>query len=427
MGITMKLSLASGVAIWLLFSISACKTKQVVAQETNDYKEKKNNSQVDSSLIFKKDNKDNLSNKTNKKDSLKKKSLKPLTSIRVACFLNLETDMVEDSKHSKAYQFSMEYLKGMLIAQQNLYSEHKDSVFLYFYDIDKSIWNSRTIADSLKQKNINLVFLPLKDTKNEPLLKACAQLNIPIVSPYQTQLKSDSQLIFYSNSSEELKIQKLIEYYDSIPETKLLFFDKKANTDSSLYATLKKYEKLGKISSIKDLTTLSEDCKNKAIFLPFRAENLSLRYFTEIRTNCIESKENIRIIGLYSWLFYNSMEPKIWEEYQLTLLSDYFVDFYTENTKLFLNQFRKTYLDEPTYWSFIGHDDFLFFANKLMSKELITPNFSTDCMRLTQGIYQYQIDELNHSYYNQKLHILKFKDWTFQIQNPCMETQENNK
>jgi len=314
-----------------------------------------------------------------------------------------------------------------LLAHQKLSQTTQDTIIFKVYDIDRSIWVEKTIKDSLKTQKVDLVFLPLKNEKTKAILKACASLKIPVVSSYQTELPTDSQLLFYSNSSVDRKLESLVEYFDTITDVELMYIDNKVNTDSSLYRSLKEYQKLGKIKPIKDLTTLVNNCKNKAIFFPFRVENLSLRNFTEIRRNCIEDKENIRIIGLYSWLFYNSMETKIWEEYKLTLLSDYYVDYENDTTKKFLNDFRKTYFAEPDYWSFIGYDDFLYFVSNSLNRELNKPNHSTQCQSLTKGTFMYNIQDLKQPYYNQNLHILKFKDWTFQIQNPCIEIPENNR
>ncbi len=161
---------------------------------------------------------------------------------------------------------------------------------------------------------------------------------------------------------------------------------------------------------------LRDDCEN-IIVIPSNNQPLVEHYITEL--NILKKRFNIRVVGYPRWQRFSSLEPDLYYDLNLTLVSPYYIDYNNRNVTSFVTNFRNKFGCEPTDFSFRGYDAMLFFSQlaKQYGKALISQIKMQPSYQLLQSSYQFKKVSDNGGYENTGFYIIHYnKNYTIEYQ-----------
>jgi LysM repeat protein len=337
-------------------------------------------------------------------------------------------DIIEQEKkiYYKSHKF-IDFYQGFISACDSL----KDKGFtinLHTYDTAKNIDTVRNTIDSLDFKQFDFIVGPPYAATFKIAADKAQEERTPIISPLSDNINAtrNNPYVIQINTSEKTIMHKTADYiynkfsnsnivvvypknYQLHTEAKLvthledlLFSGAKYNSHTEI-----KYRKISfdkyHLYGVKHV--LRKDMEN-IIIVPTKDKSDIYNIIPSI--NALTDKYNISLIALPSWRRYTSLDPATFFKANTRMLSNSYINYKSERTIAFVNDYRNKYYSEPSRFSFRAYDlakYFIIASAESKINKLIYSNEKTD---LLQSCFKFEKDNELLGKENKGLHILHY-------------------
>ena len=266
----------------------------------------------------------------------------------------------------------MDFYSGALLAISDLNTTGGNYKFSI---IDQSEYsNAESLIRVNKLENKDLIIGPIRSSDIKDYIGFINEHKIPMISPLDPsaeELKEQSPYLFQVPLSPDAQDAALVGWIslnlESIKEPVTLIWEeggKDSEQVSRISNLLKQREidfsqisfPLSKATSVdglfkKRFTPSSSHiviiASNSEGFVAEALRNLSLLQVAQ---------DNIRVFGLNRWRNFENLDLNLFFQFNVHLVSPYYVNLAKENVQDFINQYREAYKSEPSANAFSGYD-----------------------------------------------------------------------
>ena len=288
----------------------------------------------------------------------------------IALFLPLYAKVAEPDKSQKSsIDLARDFYRGLLIACDTM-KRCGYNFDIHIYDSENTSVNPKTLADTLKKINTDLIIGPLLEGKNSFVDSVAQSLKINIVSPIiNSDKKYDRTYRFESIPTANIVGQRTAEMVKkNYSDYNLILINEKKTTDN---ATAKAFAASFSKDSLTVIDFLGRTVSKTPPEIPLKDSNIIFipsnnEAFVSTVLGLIRVKEeHCKIIGLLPWQFFKTIEGNLWEKYNIHLACSYFINYNDPALNGFISNYRNKYNDEPTVWAFIGFDEIAYYGKML--------------------------------------------------------------
>lgn len=280
---------------------------------------------------------------------------------------------------------AIDFYNALLMAADTL-TKQGMKLQLKVYDTRNDDSRVRRIISELKVDQPDLVIGPLFKSNVEKVAEGLEPLNIKVVSPLSSTVETAGHPnLIKCIPSTSARVEKIAHTINTrYAKANLIFLDF-PNTNgigqtreiSELIARLNPLEESQSISryqvtplegdlrldSIMDLA-LEDSVMNLVIALTEDKVFLSTLVGV-LRGGSKRDSTGVRLIVSSRIMDINTLDFNYLNDLQVTMPNNNFVDYQDNNTKSFIQNYRESYLEEPSKYAFQGYDVGMFFLSKL--------------------------------------------------------------
>jgi len=339
----------------------------------------------------------------------------------------------EEWIYQKGFDF-LEMYQGILLAADTLRALGLD-ISISAFDIKDDTIEITRLINSGKLAGMDLIIGPVYSHNLQIVAHYARNLGIPVVSPVTLMNNSvlvNNPTLFMANSSLEVAQKALAKKISANYDNNLVFIHADSiKSDSEVkrfkdmifnelsyklpYEEIKFKEFLFYSRSMFDNDSinrlshaLSESSKNTIIIAsedtPVISESL-----TEIHG--LSKRFDVKVFGYPSLLDLDNLDPKLFFDLDLKVLTPYWIDYTHANVKQFNSDYRRKFLTEPLEKSFAwsGYDIAYYFLSgmALNGKEFIS-NPEKHYPELLQTRFDFVRKEENAGFENQTLFMVRY-------------------
>jgi LysM repeat protein len=304
----------------------------------------------------------------------------------------------------KSFQY-IQFYEGFAMALETIQFNNA-SINLHVYDVTDGEEKIKTLINR-GVLDVDLIIGPFFRKPLELLSTWAIDKDIKIVDLYMPDeidyvFENPNLISAIPSITEQLK--GLITHLNQIPtETNIIVTYNTNNNEKLLADKMKEIQQLGDEFNPKIqymaygsggmsalVKMLSKEKQN--IIISFTNNEVFLNNFTRSLFDYAEEYP-ITLIGLPSWLRFESIEMRYLTHFNTHFFSSHFVDYSKENVKEFVHGFQKTYNTDPDRMAFLGYDVASYFLGALSF-------FGKDFVYCTE---QYKVDLLSANFNIQRI------------------------
>jgi ABC-type branched-subunit amino acid transport system substrate-binding protein len=284
----------------------------------------------------------------------------------IAVLLPFHTDASNRSMDKRRADVMLEYYQGIKIAINQ--AQQLGSTFtVHFYDTYNDTSKLKTILKNPVMDKVDLILGPTSEDQVKIAAYFARERKIPLLSPFTTMsnLWSNNPYLFNLQPSDAMQAQVFLDYFKKYHGSEKLLiirdgqsFDKSFGealvaecNKQSINFTSVKYDQYAKWSNFlgPDKTVVLLTAKDK------RKTKLD-----NVVTGLQSKAANVTLVGPEEWLDYANASYDQWQKVNITLMSTNKAQVMNYETKHVIENYRLNYNDDPSKYTFMGHDQMLF-------------------------------------------------------------------
>lgn len=344
--------------------------------------------------------------------------------------LQLDQKEYELSRRAKNMkEAALEYHKGVLLALDTLKNcGYNFNVFIY--DLDYNLKDLSKVIDFLEVNKIDLVFGPFLSSQILNIENFNKENQINTVSSITNfnQCEFDNPYYFFSRpnsfyyskiasdivNNQFEKVSVLVVRHNNKQE-EIIAKQFIAEIDTLIIPTSNIHEVVIKDGKWERLVVpTGKLSKNNIIFIPNNNEEFVSTIFSQIRNYDRE----FTIIGMERWPFFKNMDGRLWERFNVHVITPYNIDYNNKTTNQFIQDFRKAYYSEPGEFAFTGFDESIFYLSQLINYGVYFQRYILEKntyhapkpVQLLRTKYDFQFIHECNGWQNTYLHLLKYEN-----------------
>ncbi len=269
----------------------------------------------------------------------------------------------------------LEFYEGAMLAVDSL-SKRGIKATVYAYDVPDDATLTNLLTTNVL-KNADVIIGPFQGKRFETVANFARENKIVCVSPVlkKSDIAQDNPYVNKVLPSEEIQIREMGNYIGRWNCTKNIIVMFSGNTDSLLIEKLKEgiYSRCDK-ASIHFLNTKGRGVKLVDSLIQPGVENIVVAFSRDesyvSRLVLLLEKKNtkqrvVTLFGLDEWQDFENIEVEYFQNLNLHLPVDLFVDYSKPEVKNFLLKFRDKYLAEPDKYAYLGYDVTLYYLQMI--------------------------------------------------------------
>ncbi|PCJ64388.1 MAG: hypothetical protein COA58_13625 [Bacteroidetes bacterium] len=285
-------------------------------------------------------------------------------SFDIAVLLPFHSDAVNSSTDKRRADLMLEYYQGMRLAISEI--EKLGSKFsLHFYDTDNDTVKLKQILNRPELEKMDLIIGPTSDKQVKIASFFARKRKIPLFSPVTTmnRLWSNNPYVYNLNPSNQMQAMAFLDYFKQHhKDEKLLIvrdgkrFDRsfgKALVDECIAQNIK----FSKIAYSQYLNWGEYLDPNKTVIMHMAEDKTAMNYAV---TGLLNKADNVTLIGSDEWMDFSSVDYNQLERLKVTFVSTYKAQVPNEMSIKVQKNYRLEYKDDPSWYTYMGHDQLLF-------------------------------------------------------------------
>lgn len=269
----------------------------------------------------------------------------------------------------------LEFYEGALLAADSL-SKKGIKAAIHAFDIPDSAALAKVLRNPVL-KSADVIVGPFHGNRFEAVAAFAKENNIVCVSPVlkKSDIAHDNLYVNKVLPSDEIQIHQMGEYIGRFNCKKNIIIMHSGNSDSLLIEKLKAGIK-SRCDSAKlhVINTKGRGVKLVDSLIQPNVENIVMAFsrdesYVSRLVLHLEKKNNkqrvVTLFGLNEWQDFENIEVEYFQNLNLHLPVDLFVDYTRPEVKNFLARFREKYLAEPDKYSYLGYDVTMYYLQML--------------------------------------------------------------
>lgn len=269
----------------------------------------------------------------------------------------------------------LEFYEGALLAVDSLSKKGVKAV-IHAFDIPDSLALAKVLRNPVL-KSAAIIIGPFHGKRFETVAAFAKENNIVCVSPVlkKSDIAQNNTFVNKVLPSEEIQIRQMGEYIGRFNCKKNIIIMHSGNSDSLMIEKLKSGLK-SRCDSAKlhVINTKGRGVKLVDSLIQPNAENIVMAFSRDesyvsrlvLHLEKKNSKQRVvTLFGLNEWQDFENIEVEYFQNLNLHLPVDLFVDYSRQEVKNFLAKFRDKYLAEPDKYSYLGYDVTMYYLQML--------------------------------------------------------------
>lgn len=299
-----------------------------------------------------------------------------LEEVNATTLESIDANIDPSSKTGIALQF----YEGALLAIDSL-KKMKFNAKVYVYDIDdKDSLNIATLLKKPELTKMDLIIGPLYGTSFTPAAKFAKEHMIPIVSPFAkiNKILFNNPYVCKVSPSEILQVEQIAHFVvDSFKLQNIIAISsqnmreypvfnafKRVANESLLKAGRPATDTVKLVYNINALQGMLQSERTNVVVLP--SNNQSFVSDVINKLNVLNTNKNkIVLFGMQSWMQYDNMDYEYFNELEVHIPTNGFVEYEKPDTKKFVLQYRDRFKTDPAMYAFQGYDVTFYFLSAL--------------------------------------------------------------
>jgi len=335
----------------------------------------------------------------------------------------------DESKISSKTKLALEFYEGAMISVDSLKKEgFKTKIFVYDLDDSDSL-KLQSLSKNKELLSMDLMIGPIYSNSfieianfahkhKVAIVSPLSQMNkILLSNPYASKASSSttSQLEQMANFIVEKYRKKNVVVLNStnIKELPYTTSFTKAYNDQLLKYPSERDSVREVIYNGKDFDGIGKNLSDTAMNIIIVPSNNQV-YVTELlsKLNSVIDKHKIILFGMQSWTSFDNLDIEYLNNLSLHLPSNSYIDYDSEQVKVFAKKYRSQYKTDPSNYVYQGFDVTYFYLNALkkfgsrFEKKL--PDLNEKGIQIAFNFYQTTVES---GYENRFCYILMYQDY----------------
>jgi len=274
---------------------------------------------------------------------------------------------------------ALRFYEGALLAIDSV-KKSKFNAKIYVYDIDdKDSNNITTLLKKPELLKMDLIIGPLYGSSFIPAAKFAKEHMIPIVSPFAkvNKILFNNPYVCKVSPSEILQVEQMAHFVtdtfklqniiavssQNMEEYPIFNAFKRVANDGLFKAGRAAADTVKLVYNINALQGMLQLDRVNVIVLP--SNNQSFVSDVINKLNVLNDKYKIVLFGMQRWMQYDNMDYEYFNELDVHIPSNGFVDYEKADTKNFIQKYRDRFKTEPDMYAFQGYDVTYYFLSAL--------------------------------------------------------------
>ena len=291
---------------------------------------------------------------------------------------NSYRDTVKTNNSQSIYAKSLnglEFYEGALLAVDSL-SKKGIKAIVHAFDIPDSSALAKVLRNPVL-KSADVIIGPFQGKRFDAVAAFAKENKIVCVSPVlkKSDITQNNPYVSKVLPSEEIQIQQMGDYIGRWNCKKNIIIMHSGSSDSLMIEKLKNGIK-SRCDSAKlhVINTKGKGVKLVDSLIQLNTENIVMAFsrdesYVSRLVLHLEKKNNkqrvVTLFGLDEWQDFENIEVEYFQNLNLHLPVDLFVDYTKTEVKKFLLKFRERYLAEPDKYSYLGYDVTMYYLQML--------------------------------------------------------------
>jgi len=287
----------------------------------------------------------------------------------IAILLPFHTDASNSTTDIRRSNLMLEYYQGVKIAIPEI-EQLSSSYKLHFYDTDNDTNKLKLLLNKPEMETMDLIIGPTDDAQVRIAAYFARKREIPLFSPITTtnKLWSNNPYVFNLNPSDQMQAMQFLKWFKKTHSgEKLLIvrdgkrFDRgfgQALVDECIAQKID-FSKIAFSRYINWNTYLSA---GKNVVVNTSQDKTNMNYTV---TGLLSKSDRVTLVGPEDWMAFTSVDFNQLERLKITYISTNKANVPNKFTTHVIENYRANYKDDPSWYTYMGHDQILFACEAL--------------------------------------------------------------
>ena len=285
-------------------------------------------------------------------------------NFNIAILLPFHTDAANSIIDMRRSELMLEYYQGVKIAIPEI-EQLSSSYKLHFYDTDNDTSELKLLLNKPEMETMDLIIGPTDEAQVRIAAYFARKKEIPLFSPITTtdKLWSNNPYVFNLNPSNQMQAMQFLKWF------------KKAHNGEKLIIVRdgKRFDK-GFGQALVDECIAQKIDFSKIPFSRYMKWNDFLSAGKNVVVNTSQDKTNmnstvtgllsqsdrVTLVGPEDWMSFTSVDFNQLERLKITYVSTNKANVPNKFTTQVIENYRSNYKDDPSWYTYMGHDQVLF-------------------------------------------------------------------
>ena len=303
-------------------------------------------------------------------------------NFNIAILLPFHTDAANSIIDMRRSELMLEYYQGVKIAIPEI-EQLSSSYKLHFYDTDNDTSELKLLLNKPEMETMDLIIGPTDEAQLRIAAYFARKKEIPLFSPITTtdKLWSNNPYVFNLNPSDQMQAMQFLKWF------------KKTHSGEKLIIVRdgKRFDK-GFGQALVDECIAQKIDFSKISFSRYMNWNDFLSAGENVVVNTSQDKTNmnsavtgllsqsdrVTLVGPEDWMSFTSVDFNQLERLKITYISTNKANVPNKFTTQVIENYRSSYKDDPSWYTYMGHDQVLFACEVLDAFGKYFPLFIED-------------------------------------------------
>jgi ABC-type branched-subunit amino acid transport system substrate-binding protein len=339
-------------------------------------------------------------------------------TFEIAILLPFHSDNTNSSKDKRRADLMLEYYQGIRLAIPEI--ENLESKFsLRFYDTDNDTTKLKNILMKPELGKMDLIIGPTSEDQLKIAAYFARKREIPLFSPLTTMEKlwSNNPYVYNLNPSDQMKAMEFLDYFKKHhKDEKLLIVRDGKRFDKSFGKALVNECIAQKIDFSKvaynQYLTWNDFLGSKKTVVLHTSENKTAMNYAV--SGLLSRADDVTLVGSDEWMDFSSVDYKQLERLKITFISTYKAQTPNDMSKAVQKDYRMEYNNDPSWYTYMGHDQVLFACEILDAFGSYFPLF-IEGKTVSYANTDFTLKKTNTCFQNKYLEIFQLRDMELKI------------
>lgn len=285
-------------------------------------------------------------------------------NFNIAILLPFHTDAANSIIDTRRSDLMLEYYQGVKIAIPEI-EQLSSSFKLHFYDTDNDTSKLKLLLNKPEMETMDLIIGPTDEAQVRIAAYFARKREIPLFSPITTtdKLWSNNPYVFNLNPSDQMQAMQFLKWFKKTHSGEKLIIVRDGKRFDTSFG-----------QALVDECVAQKIDFSKMAFSRYMNWNDFLSAGKNVVVNTSQDKTNmnstvtgllsefdrVTLVGPEDWMSFKSVDFNQLERLKITYISTNKANVPNKFTTHVIENYRENYKDDPSWYTYMGHDQVLF-------------------------------------------------------------------